>query len=47
MNIILYIVFAIEVVVGLSSTLYICGSLFWILGKKIFRKIRYGASLYD
>lgn len=34
-------------VVGAGSTICIVLSMFWILGKKIYRKIRYGASLYD
>lgn len=32
---------------GGLSTLYIAVSLFGTLGYKIFRKIKYGASLYD
>lgn len=33
--------------VGLISTLYIVVSLFAVIGFKIFRKIKYGMSLYD
>lgn len=33
--------------IGLFSTLYIVVSLFGIIGVKIYRKIRYGISLYD
>ncbi len=33
--------------VGLLSTLYIVASLFGTLGYKIYRKIRFGASLYS
>ncbi|MGN0495686.1 MAG: hypothetical protein ACI4GW_05630 [Lachnospiraceae bacterium] len=33
--------------VGLFSTLYIVVSLFGVIGFKIFRKIKYGMSLYD
>ena len=33
--------------VGLFSTLYIVVSLFAVIGFKIFRKIKYGMSLYD
>ncbi len=32
---------------GILSTLYIVVSLFGTLGYKIYRKIRYGVSLYD
>lgn len=32
---------------GAFSTLYIILSLFWTLGFKIVRKIKYGMSLYD
>ena len=34
-------------VVGLGSTCYIVVSMFWILGRKIYRKIRYGTPLND
>lgn len=33
--------------VGLFSTFYIVVSLFGVIGFKIFRKIKYGMSLYD
>lgn len=33
--------------IGLFSTLYIVVSLFGVIGFKIFRKIKYGMSLYD
>lgn len=33
--------------VGLLSTLYIVVSLFWILGYKIWRKVKHGTPLYD
>lgn len=32
---------------GAISTLYIIGSLFGVIGYKIYRKIRYGISLYN
>lgn len=46
-NILIYIIFALEVVIGVSSSLYIIGSLFFTIFKKLARKIRYGASMYD
>lgn len=33
--------------IGLLSTLYIVVSLFATIGYKIYRKIKYGISLYD
>lgn len=33
--------------IGLLSTLYIVVSLFAMIGFKIYRKIRYGMSLYE
>lgn len=33
--------------VGLFSTLYIVVSLFAVIGYKIYRKMKYGMSLYD
>lgn len=33
--------------IGVSSTLYLIISAFWVLGQKIYRKIKYHASLYD
>lgn len=32
---------------GIVSTLYLIVSMFGVLGQKIFRKIKYGASMYD
>ncbi len=46
-NIAMIIFFAFEVMIGLASTLYLGISLFVVLGQKIYRKCRYGASLYD
>ncbi len=34
-------------IVGLGSTFYIVGSMFWVLGWKICRKIKNGTPLYD
>ncbi len=47
MNILIYIFVAFEAVVGISSTLFIVVSLFTTLAQKIYRKVRFGASLYD
>ena len=46
-NILIYIIFALEAVIGVSTSLYIVISLFFTIFKKFARKIRYGASLYD
>lgn len=32
---------------GVISTIYLIVSMFGVLGQKIYRKIKYGASLYD
>lgn len=47
MNIGLLILIVIGGVAGGLSTLYIAVSLFGTLGYKIYRKIRYGMSLYS
>lgn len=47
MNIGLLILIVIGGAAGGLSTFYIAVSLFGTLGYKIFRKIKYGASLYD
>ena len=47
MNIGYLLVIILEAVAGVASTLYLFVALFLILGKKIYRKIKYGASLYD
>ncbi len=47
MNIGLLILIVIGGAAGGLSTLYIAVSLFGILGYKIYRKIRYGMSLYS
>ena len=46
-NVLIYIIFALEVVIGVSSSLYIVVSLFATIFKKLYRKIRYGAAMYD
>jgi len=47
MNPFMMLIIILETVVGIGSCLYVIVSLFGTLGYKIFRKIRYGASLYD
>ena len=47
MNIGYLLVIILEAVAGVASTLYLLVALFLILGKKIYLKIKYGASLYD
>lgn len=47
MNIGYMLFFALEVVAGALSSLYLFVSLFLVIGQKIFRKIKYGKSLYD
>lgn len=47
MNIGIYALVFLGGAVGALSSLYIVFSLFGTLGYKIFRKIKYGASLYD
>lgn len=47
MNIGMYILVFFGGAVGLLSTLYIVVSLFCTIGLKIYRKIKFGASLYD
>lgn len=47
MSIGMWILVVFMCVVGLGSTFYIVGSMFWVLGCKIYRKIKYGTPLYD
>lgn len=47
MNIGLMILIIIGGVVGVLSTGYMVISLVWVIMYKIYRKIRYNASLYD
>lgn len=47
MNIGYMLVFILDVVSGALSTLYLFVSLFVVLGQKIYRKVKYGKSLYD
>ena len=46
-NIFLYLVIAIGGFCGVASCLYMVVSLFAVIGFKIFRKCRYGISLFD
>lgn len=47
MDIFMIIFFLLEAVVGLASSLYIVVSLFVTIGYKVYRKSKYGISLYD
>lgn len=47
MDIFMFIFFLLEAIVGLASSLYILVSLFATIGYKIYRKSKYGISLYD
>ena len=47
MNIIMYILIGLMALIGGGSTIYIVISFVGILCQKIYRKIRFGASLYD
>lgn len=47
MNIFMMIFFFFEAAIGLASTLYMVVSLFVVLGYKIYRKCKYGISLYN
>lgn len=47
MNIFMMIFFFFEAAIGLASTLYMVVSLFVVLGFKIYRKCKYGISLYN
>lgn len=47
MNIGMIIIMVVGAALALFTTGYIVVSLFGVLGYKIYRKIRYGMSLYD
>ncbi|MCI8626826.1 MAG: hypothetical protein HFI40_11230 [Lachnospiraceae bacterium] len=47
MKIIALIITALCSIIGFSSTFYLVVSLFWTIAQKIFRKLKYHASLYD
>lgn len=47
MNIGMLLIVILMALLGGGSCIYIVISMFGILGKKIYRKIRYGASMYD
>ena len=47
MDIFMIIFFLLEAVIGLASSLYILVSLFVVIGYKIYRKCKFGVSLYN
>jgi len=47
MDIFMIIFFLFEAVIGLASSLYMLVSLFVVIGYKIYRKAKYGISLYN
>lgn len=47
MNIFMYLIVGLMALMGGGSTIAIVGYLFIVLFQKFYRKIRYGASLYD
>lgn len=47
MNFFLYVIVVLGIVVGGGSTLLILGTMFGTLIFKLYRKIKYGISLYD
>ncbi len=47
MNIGMYLIIGLMALIGGGSTIYIVVSFIGILCQKIYRKIRFGASLYD
>lgn len=47
MNVLMYVIVGLMAILGGGSTIAIVGYLFVVLFKKFYRKIRYGASLYD
>lgn len=47
MNILMYVIVGLMAILGGGSTIAIVGYLFVVLAQKFYRKIRYGASLYD
>ena len=47
MNIGMYLIIGLMALIGGGSTIYIVVSCIGILCQKIYRKIRFGASLYD
>lgn len=46
-NVIIYVIFALEAVIGVGSSLYIVVSLFGTIISKFVRKFKYGISLMD
>lgn len=46
-DIFLWIIIIVGGGMGVLSSIYIVASLFGVLGQKIYRKIRYGTSMFD
>lgn len=47
MNLFVWITVVLGGIAGALSTLYLVFAMFTVLGYKIYRKIKYGLSLYD
>lgn len=47
MDIFMFIFFLLEAIVGLASSLYILVSVFATIGYKIYRKCKFGISMYN
>ncbi|MFQ9932954.1 MAG: hypothetical protein ACLRVQ_00785 [Lachnospiraceae bacterium] len=47
MNIFIIILIVLGCLIAVSSTLYILLTMFWMIGFKIYRKVKYKMSLYD
>ena len=47
MNIFLILFMIISTLIAVSSTLYILIDMFWMIGYKLYRKIKFNASMYD
>lgn len=47
MDFIMNIIIVFDIVLGIGSLVYIVGSMFVVFFQKLFRKVKYGISLYD
>lgn len=47
MDFIMNIIIVFDIVLGIGSLAYIVGSMFVVFFQKLFRKVKYGISLYD
>lgn len=47
MDFIMNIIIIFDVILGIGSLVYIVGSMFVVFFQKLFRKAKYGISLYD